>query len=267
MADVAHRRPVAVGAQPARVLATARTADGQPVRRRPVPGRAWRVRCCSTPTAPPARGRSPARSRCCSCRTRCSARSPARCWTAGTGGWCWSAPTSAGWCWSLGVGALLAVGRERPADPVRRVDRQRLHPVRLVGSVGGAAARGAARAGGDDERGRHRHRRRRRRSSGAIFMLLPRWLFGADDTGAATVIFIVTVPVLLALLLSVRFPPHILGPARQHAGDPRLGGLRGGHRVAARRAHGGRACRPWRPRCPGWPRTGWCSASTRCWCW
>jgi Major Facilitator Superfamily len=47
---------------------------------------------------------------------------------------------------------------------------------------------------------------------GAIFMLLPRWLFGADDTGAAAIIFIVTVPVALALLLSVRFPPHILGP-------------------------------------------------------
>jgi hypothetical protein len=47
---------------------------------------------------------------------------------------------------------------------------------------------------------------------GAILMLLPRWLFGADDTGAATIIFIVTVPVALALLLSVRFPPHILGP-------------------------------------------------------
>jgi hypothetical protein len=47
---------------------------------------------------------------------------------------------------------------------------------------------------------------------GANFMLLPRWLFGADDTGAAAIIFIVTIPVGLALLLSVRFPPHILGP-------------------------------------------------------
>jgi len=47
---------------------------------------------------------------------------------------------------------------------------------------------------------------------GANFMLLPRWLFGSDDTGAAAIIFIVTVPVGLALLLSVRFPPHILGP-------------------------------------------------------
>src|SRR6476660_4356480 len=47
---------------------------------------------------------------------------------------------------------------------------------------------------------------------GASFMLLPRWLFGADDTGAAAVILIVAVPVSLALRLSVRFPPHILGP-------------------------------------------------------
>jgi MFS family permease len=47
---------------------------------------------------------------------------------------------------------------------------------------------------------------------GAVSMLLPRSLFGADDTGAATIIFIVAVPVALALVLSVRFPPHILGP-------------------------------------------------------
>jgi MFS family permease len=47
---------------------------------------------------------------------------------------------------------------------------------------------------------------------GATFMLLTRWLFGADDTGAATIILIVTVPVAIALMLSVRFPPHILGP-------------------------------------------------------
>jgi MFS family permease len=47
---------------------------------------------------------------------------------------------------------------------------------------------------------------------GAIFMLLPRWAFGSDDTGAAAIIFIVALPVAVALLLSVRFPPHILGP-------------------------------------------------------
>jgi hypothetical protein len=47
---------------------------------------------------------------------------------------------------------------------------------------------------------------------GAAFMLVPRSLFGADDTGAAAIILIVMAPVGLALLLSVRFPPHILGP-------------------------------------------------------
>ena len=47
---------------------------------------------------------------------------------------------------------------------------------------------------------------------GAGFMLIPRWLFGADDAGAAIIIFTVTVPVALALWLSVRFPPHLLGP-------------------------------------------------------
>jgi MFS family permease len=47
---------------------------------------------------------------------------------------------------------------------------------------------------------------------GAIFMLLPRTLFGDDDIGGATVILLVTVPVALALFLSMRFPPHVLGP-------------------------------------------------------
>ncbi len=47
---------------------------------------------------------------------------------------------------------------------------------------------------------------------GAIFMLVPRGLFGAGDTGAAAIIFIVAIPVALALLLSLRFPPHVLGP-------------------------------------------------------
>jgi len=47
---------------------------------------------------------------------------------------------------------------------------------------------------------------------GANFMLLPRWAFGAGDTGAAAIIFIVTVPVTVALLLAVRFHPDVLGP-------------------------------------------------------
>ncbi|HKP41541.1 MFS transporter [Mycobacterium sp.] len=47
---------------------------------------------------------------------------------------------------------------------------------------------------------------------GANFMLLPRWVFGTGDTGAAAIILIVAVPVTIALLLSVRFAPHVLGP-------------------------------------------------------
>lgn len=47
---------------------------------------------------------------------------------------------------------------------------------------------------------------------GANFMLLPRWLFGAGDTAAAAIMFLVAIPVAVALLLSVRFPRHELGP-------------------------------------------------------
>ncbi|WP_026256574.1 MFS transporter [Mycobacterium sp. 155] len=47
---------------------------------------------------------------------------------------------------------------------------------------------------------------------GANFMLVPRWLFGASDAGASVVIFSVLAPVSLALWLSVRFGPHVLGP-------------------------------------------------------
>lgn len=47
---------------------------------------------------------------------------------------------------------------------------------------------------------------------GANFMLLPRWVFGADDAGASVIIFIAALPVALALLLSVRIGRHVLGP-------------------------------------------------------
>ncbi|BCI56183.1 MFS transporter [Mycolicibacterium litorale] len=47
---------------------------------------------------------------------------------------------------------------------------------------------------------------------GANFMLLPRWVFGADDTGASAIILIAALPVALALVLSVRFGRHVLGP-------------------------------------------------------
>lgn len=47
---------------------------------------------------------------------------------------------------------------------------------------------------------------------GAIFMLVPRWLFGAGDSGSAAVIFLAATQVALALFLSVRFTPRVLGP-------------------------------------------------------
>ena len=47
---------------------------------------------------------------------------------------------------------------------------------------------------------------------GAFSMVLPRWVFGAGDTGGATIILIVEIPVLFALWLAWRFPPHMLGP-------------------------------------------------------
>ena len=47
---------------------------------------------------------------------------------------------------------------------------------------------------------------------GANFMLLPRWLFGSGDAGAATVMVLVALPVAIAFVLSLRFPRHQLGP-------------------------------------------------------
>ena len=47
---------------------------------------------------------------------------------------------------------------------------------------------------------------------GATFMLIPRRLFGSGDTGAASIILLVTIPMLIALLLSWRFGAHLLGP-------------------------------------------------------
>lgn len=47
---------------------------------------------------------------------------------------------------------------------------------------------------------------------GAIFMLVPRWVFGAGDSGSATVIFLAAAPVALAWWLSKRFAPRVLGP-------------------------------------------------------
>jgi MFS family permease len=47
---------------------------------------------------------------------------------------------------------------------------------------------------------------------GANFMLVPRWLLGSGDAGAAAIIFIVAVPVAVALVLAMRFPARVLGP-------------------------------------------------------
>jgi MFS family permease len=47
---------------------------------------------------------------------------------------------------------------------------------------------------------------------GANFMLVPRALFGAGDAAAASIILLVTIPMLIALLLSLRFDDHVLGP-------------------------------------------------------
>jgi MFS family permease len=47
---------------------------------------------------------------------------------------------------------------------------------------------------------------------GANFMLVARSLVGAGDRGAASIIFVVTLPLLIALLFSLRFAPRVLGP-------------------------------------------------------
>ncbi len=49
-------------------------------------------------------------------------------------------------------------------------------------------------------------------SLGATFMLLPRLLIGAGDTSSSWIIFMVAVPVAIALVLAFRFPSHVLGP-------------------------------------------------------
>ena len=48
--------------------------------------------------------------------------------------------------------------------------------------------------------------------AGASFMLIPRTIVGSGDNGAASIILLVTAPLLIALLLSLRFGAHVLGP-------------------------------------------------------
>jgi MFS family permease len=47
---------------------------------------------------------------------------------------------------------------------------------------------------------------------GANFMLVPRYFVGAGDEGASAIIFIIAIPVSIALLLSLRFGARVLGP-------------------------------------------------------
>jgi len=47
---------------------------------------------------------------------------------------------------------------------------------------------------------------------GANFMLIPRWFVGGSDRGASVIIFLTLIPVSVALLLSLRFGPRVLGP-------------------------------------------------------
>jgi MFS family permease len=54
---------------------------------------------------------------------------------------------------------------------------------------------------------------------GANFMLVPRWIVGPGDRGASAIVFLVAVPVLIALLLSWRFV------LVHHLKDPAIGGL------------------------------------------
>ena len=108
-------------------------------------------------------------------------------------------------------GPPLAIGGDGLRCAVWSFGGERVRPVRDVRHVGCAAARGAppevitmnsvATAVGATAT-----------FLGANFMLLPRWLFGAGDTAAAAIMFLVAIPVAVALLLSVRFPRHELGP-------------------------------------------------------
>ena len=89
---------------------------------------------------------------------------------------------------------------------------QRPVAVRHVRPVGGAARRGAARRGGDHELGGHRDGRDRglpgrQLHAGAAL----------DSSGPAigaprSIVFLVAIPVLIALLLAWRFGPRVLGP-------------------------------------------------------
>ena len=85
--------------------------------------------------------------------------------------------------------------------------------------------------------------------------------------GAAAIIFIVADPGCRSrCCCRCASPPHVLGPddtRRAIHGSVVYAVITGWLHGAAHRAA---ASRPSPPPCPGWPRIGWCSASTRCWC-
>ncbi len=90
---------------------------------------------------------------------------------------------------------------------------------------------------------------------GAIFMLLPRWLFGTGRRGSrvgdlprggARRARAVAVGAVQAARARTR---------RQRAGRARFGGLRGGHRLGLRPPDRAHRARRSPPRCPGWPPT------------
>jgi hypothetical protein len=101
---------------------------------------------------------------------------------------------------------------------------------------------------------------------GAFFMFLPRWWLGADDVSGSVVILLAALCVAVALVLSIRFAPHVLGPddsVRAVHGSVAFavstGWVHGARTVAAvpsvAATLGGLAAH----RMP--------SASTPCWCW
>jgi MFS family permease len=69
---------------------------------------------------------------------------------------------------------------------------------------------------------------------GANFMLGPRAIFGSGDNAAAAVIGCVALPLALALLISLRFRPRVLGPERVDAHGSALSTVAAGWASGAR---------------------------------
>ncbi|EFD79710.1 predicted protein [Mycobacterium tuberculosis T85] len=204
------RRRLAVGAQLARLLASAAGAGCESVRRRVVSGGAGR----SVAVQPGPGGRPDGHRG--GLRGAVSALFAAGALRRGPNGPVGSA-VGAGW------------RQHRPASPDRRgrhdtrgrsrrraavgrsAGRQRLGTIRRLGTVGGTAPRvpreqvvtmnSVAIASGAVSA-----------FLGANFMLLPRWLLGSGDEGASAIVFLVAIPVSIALLWSLRFGPRVLGP-------------------------------------------------------